>query len=289
MSAQQFLVTGVTGNTGSRVAAGLRQLGHAVRGGSRTGTPPFDWDDPSTWRAALRGIDAVYIAAPMTGALRVGAAGSVGFRAAPVAEFVAAAHGCGVRRFVLLSGRSARANPASPYMIALEESVRRIEAEWTVLSPGVFNQNFLAEPLLSGIRHGRVTHVATGPVANLDFIDVADIAEVAVRTLTTPGHAGKVYELSGPRAFPQEEAVGIIGRTLGRDIGYVRVELDEWVRRARAEGLTSDSIDFVSVAARGHSSGAYSHPFDGVEQVLGRPPRSFEAFAREAAATGAWQ
>ena len=55
------LVLGGTGKTGRRVADGLRSLDRPVRIGSRSGAPPFDWDDRSTWTAALRDVGAAYV------------------------------------------------------------------------------------------------------------------------------------------------------------------------------------------------------------------------------------
>ncbi|WP_228000610.1 NmrA family NAD(P)-binding protein [Nocardia australiensis] len=288
MDARNVLVTGATGKTGSRVAAGLRQRGSTVRAASRAAEPPFDWGDRSTWAAALTDVDAVYLATPITAQVRAGEQGEVGFGAAAVAEFVELAVSRGVRRLVLLSGRSARAQPVHPHMVALEQPVRNSGVEWTILSPGVFHQNFLTGPLRDGIMAGRVERVEADLDPVLDFTDVTDIADVAVEVLTTPGHGGAVYELSGPRALSHREAVGIIGRTLGRDISYERITLDEWVVRARERGLGNESIEFLTVSVRGHAGGAYSTPFDGIQRVLGRAPRSFESFVREAVATGAW-
>ena len=56
-----ILVIGGTGKTGRRVVEGLTQLGHNVQVGSRNSTPSFNWDDYSTFRPALRGMDRAYI------------------------------------------------------------------------------------------------------------------------------------------------------------------------------------------------------------------------------------
>ena len=54
------LITGATGKTGSRIIDRLTAADRPVRAVSRaTG---FDWDDHSTWPAALAGVDAAYIA-----------------------------------------------------------------------------------------------------------------------------------------------------------------------------------------------------------------------------------
>ncbi|MCX4098187.1 NmrA family NAD(P)-binding protein [Nocardia sp. alder85J] len=276
---QRVLVTGATGNTGSRVVAGLRQRGIEVRAASRSGAVRFDWDEPDTWAAAVTGVDAMYLATPMTNA---------GFGAAAVGDFVEYAVAQGVRRIVLLAGRSARACPSSPYMRALEEPVRASGVEWTVLSPGVFQQNFLTEGWRAGIRTGAVERVEAVPDVPVDFIDVADIAEVAVRVFTGAGHGGATYELSGPRALSFREAVGLIARTLDRPVTYRRIDLADWLADARARELPDIQVDFMTVNQLGQAGGAYSVLHTGVQEVLGRAPSPFERFVREAAATGEW-
>ncbi|WP_036494082.1 NAD(P)H-binding protein [Nocardia sp. BMG111209] len=276
---RRVLVTGATGNTGSRVVAGLRQHGIDARAAGRSGPVRFDWNDPLTWPDALTGVDAVYLATPMTGE---------GFGAAAVADFVRFATARGVERLVLLAGRSARADPPSPYMNALEEPVRAGGAEWTILSPGVFQQNFRAPAWQAGIRAGAVERVEAAPDVPVDFIDVADIAEVAVRVLTSAGHGGATYELSGPRVLSFREAITIIATTLGRPITYHAVPLSDWLEQARERGLSERAIDFVTVNQLGQAGGAYSVPHPGVRQILGREPAPFERFVREAAVSGVW-
>ena len=97
MVARTTLVLGGTGKTGRRVAERLRARRLPVRAGSRSGEPPFDWEKPSTWPAALRDVGAVYVsyypdlAAPgATDAIR---------------SFAELAVNSGVARLVLLSGR----------------------------------------------------------------------------------------------------------------------------------------------------------------------------------------
>ena len=60
-SKELTLVLGGTGKIGRRVLERLSEKGHAVRNGSRQSDPPFDWDDKSTWDAALDGVTAAYI------------------------------------------------------------------------------------------------------------------------------------------------------------------------------------------------------------------------------------
>src|SRR5262245_59883056 len=114
-----ILITGGTGKTGRRVAQRLRARGIDVRIGSRKGRPPFDWEDPSTWAAALHGVDAAYVVyypdLAMPGADEV------------VRAFSRQAVAAGVQRLVLLSGRG------DPPAQKAEKGVQDLGVDWTVL------------------------------------------------------------------------------------------------------------------------------------------------------------
>ena len=92
-----ILVVGATGKTGRRVAEGLSARGVPVRLGSRSATPSFDWEDPSTWPAALAGTSAAYVSFYP----------DIAVPGAPeaIAAFAERALEAGTKRIVLLSGR----------------------------------------------------------------------------------------------------------------------------------------------------------------------------------------
>ncbi|MGH9271776.1 MAG: SDR family oxidoreductase, partial [Ilumatobacteraceae bacterium] len=123
-----YLVTGGTGKTGRRIAARLGALGHDVRIGSRSASPPFNWEDPSTWAPALDGVDAAYLAFAPDLALP-GAVEAVG-------AFAGRAVDGGVRRLVLLSGRG------EPAAQAAERAVLDSGAAVVVVRSAFFAQNF---------------------------------------------------------------------------------------------------------------------------------------------------
>src|SRR5262245_56258650 len=122
------LVIGSTGKTGRRVAARLDTLGVEVRHGSRSTTPPFDWSDPLTWRPALAGVRAAYVAYPPD----LAAPGS----ADAVTELTRIARAAGVQRLVLLSGRGEQE------ALAAERIVQASGLEWAVVRASWFMQNF---------------------------------------------------------------------------------------------------------------------------------------------------
>lgn len=118
------LVLGGTGKTGRRVAQRLRARGLPVRVGSRSGQPPFDWDDQTTWAPTLRDVESVYVTySPDLAVPRA---------AATVGSFADLAVEPGARRLVLLSGRGEEG------ALLGEQAVRESGADWTILRSSWF-------------------------------------------------------------------------------------------------------------------------------------------------------
>src|ERR687894_1768639 len=266
------LVLGPTGKTGPRAAARLAERGISVRAGSRSAFPAFDWDDRDTWAAALDGVAAVYVSYFPDVAVP-GAADTVG-------AFAAQAAAAGVQRIVLLSGRGeAEAERA-------ERLVQAAGAEWTILRATWFAQNFSESFMAEGVAAGELALPADG--VREPFVDVDDIADVAVAALTPPGHAGHIYELTGPRLLTFGEAVAEIAAATGRDIRYVPVPLDAYAGALRAHGLSEVEVALITYLFSEVLDGRNERLADGVQRALGRPPRDFRDFARATAAAGGW-
>ncbi|MFD8532852.1 NAD(P)H-binding protein [Streptosporangium canum] len=270
-STAPILVLGGRGKTGRRVVARLTDLGLPVRVASRSASAHpssltgFDWDDPGTWASALDGAGAVYIVFPNEYP-----------DIATVQAFVAAAADGGVRRLVLLSARDA-GYAGEPFA---ERAVRESGLEWTILRPSWFAQNF-SEGLFAGaVRAGElVLPAGDGREA---FVDAEDIADVAVSALAQDGHAGQVYELSGPRPLSFGTAVSMIAEAGGRSIRYRHVEPATYAAELATWGVPADLADILAwlLDAIGHGSGDYVS--DGVQRALGREPRAFEEYVKAA-------
>ncbi len=266
------LVLGGNGKTGSRVAARLQRLGKSVRIGSRTGEPPFDWDHEPTWTAALHGVDAVYISYYPDVSFP-GAADRIG-------AFARTAVAHGVRRLVLLSGRG------EPDALPSEDGVRSSGAEWTVLRASWFAQNFsehfLLEPVLDGVIALPAADVAE------PFLDVDDLADVAVAALTQDGHAGQVYELTGPRLLTFADVADELTRATGREVRYLPVTPEQYGAAAMRAGVPAEEVEPLTELFTRVLDGHNAYLTDDAERVLGRRPRDFADYARDAAATGVW-
>lgn len=270
--AQPVLVLGGTGKTGRRVAARLRDRGVAVRIGSRKEEPPFDWGERSTWAPVLRGVTSLYISYYPDLAIP----GAVG----AVRDLVETAEACGVRRLVLLSGRGEEEAQRA------EQLVQASNTEWTIVRASWFNQNFSENYLLDAVRSGDVV-LPAGDVPE-PFIDADDIAAVAAAALIEEGHAGQLYEVTGPRLLTFAEAVAEIAAATGRDLRYTRVSPDEYAAALAAEGVPVDFIWLVTYLFTTVLDGRNAAVKDGVWRALGRAPRDFADYARETAASGVW-
>ncbi|MGW0789740.1 NAD(P)H-binding protein [Streptomyces sp. NPDC002911] len=274
-TSSDILVLGATGKTGRRLAARLRGTGSArVRAASRSGEVVFDWTLPETWEPALAGAGSVYLVAPDD--------------PSPVGEFVRQAAASGVRRFVTLSGHGMEkaGDDFGQGMAAGEEAVRASGAEWTVLRPNNFFQNFDEDLWLAPLRAGRLGL----PIGEMPepFIDADDVAAVAAAVLTEKGHAGHTYELSGPRALTFAEATRTIAEAAGRPIRYE--ELTPAAHRAEllADGWPEAAADALGGMFALHRAGASAEVTDDVRRVLGREPADLEPWARRIAARGTW-
>jgi uncharacterized protein YbjT (DUF2867 family) len=266
------LVLGGTGKTGRRVVERLTARGLPVRIGSRSGEPPFEWEDEATWAPALRGVESVYVTYYPDLAFP-GAADKV-------RSFAGVAVQNGIRHLVLLSGR----NEAGALLG--EQAVQESGAEWTVVRSSFMNQTFDEGFWLDSLLGGELAAPA-GDVAD-PFIDADDIADVAVAALTGDAPAGRVYEVTGPRLLTFADAVGEIARATGRDIRYVPVSSQAFRTGLLEAGVPADFAGDLTALFAEVLDGRSSYLSDGVKLALGREPKDFKDYARETAATGVW-
>ncbi len=268
-----ILVIGASGKTGRRITARLSAAGHQVRAGARTpgdvlpSVEPvrFDWYDAATHGPALDGVDRVHVIPP---------AGRVD-HAPHVAAFLAAARGAGVRRVVLMTARGVHASDEIP-LRQNELALLASGLEHTILRPSWFMQNF-TEGAFAPDGDGIIAAPAgDGPTA---FVDAEDIADVAVAALTEDGHAGEIYELSGPEAPTWAQAAAVLGEHAGRPLRFVDVEPGSWIAQAAEAGLPADYAGMMAQLFAGVRAGWDAHLSDGVQRALGREPRLLSEFA----------
>lgn len=270
---QLTLVIGGTGKTGRRVAERLTAKGVPVRIGSRSDPQtPFDWNDESTWAPALQGVANVYITYYPDLAFP-GAAEQVGTLANLAVQG-------GARRLVVLSGRG------EDGALAGEKAVQASGADVTVVRSSFFNQNFSEHFLVGPVLDGVIALPAGNTVE--PFVDVDDIAEIAVAALTEDGHAGEVYEVTGPRLLSFGDVAKEISEATGREIVYVPVSPEDYAAEAIKAGVPEEEAYGLVELFGEVLDGRNESLTDGVQRALGRPPRDFGDYARATAASGIW-
>jgi uncharacterized protein YbjT (DUF2867 family) len=269
---QPILVLGGTGKTGLRVAQRLKGRGLAVRIGSRSAEPRFDWNDAATWASVLQGVGAAYI----TYQPDLAVPGAV----EAVRSFTKAALKAGVRRMVLLSGRGEEEAQRA------EQALQDTDADWTIVRASWFAQNFSESFLLDAVLSGEVA-LPAGRTKE-PFIDAEDIADVVVEALTDASHIGQLYEVTGPRLLTFADAVGEIAEASGRRIRYKEILAEEYASLLEKHEVPSEYVSLVMYLFTTVLDGRNESLTDGVQRALGREPRDFAEYARETAATGVW-
>jgi uncharacterized protein YbjT (DUF2867 family) len=267
-----ILIVGKTAKTGLRVEQRLQALGYPTRGVSRSSTPAFDWEDAATWRAAMEGTEQAYVTfypdLAVPGAERT------------IRDFVALAKQTGLKHLVLLSGRG-------------EQGAERAEAvlansglDWNVVRANWFMQNFSEGFMIEGILNGELM-LPAGDVAE-PFVDIDDIADVAVAALTRPELRNRLFEVSGPRALTFAQCAAEISQAVGYPVKFSRIGIDEFLQALRDEGLPQDMLWLMNELFTVVFDGRNSKPASGVEEALGRPATDFTEYLRKVMATGAW-
>jgi len=272
-----FLVTGATGNVGAEVVSALIAAAQEVRALVRSDKPP----------ALPAGVEAVAGDLNRPESLTDALAGVRGLFLLPGYEdmegVVAQARRAGVERIVLLSGSSAgsgdTSNAVSAYMLRSEAAVKGSGIPWTILRPFGFMSNALRwrDQLQAG-------DVVVEPFADVAVavIDPADIGAVAASALLDPGHEGRSYVLSGPEALTPADRARILGAVLGRALRLEPQSNED----ARAQMTSQMPVEYVDAFFDFYVGGTLdeSRVLPTVREVTGRPPRTFEQWARAHAA-----
>ena len=231
---------------------------------------PGDVGDTDALAEAMRGCDRLFFVLP-----------SSPDQPAQERGIAAAAKAAGVERVVKLSVLGVGADAPvtfSRWHAAGEEALRASGLEWTFLRPNGFMQNTLRDAATIREQGRFFTSLGDGEVS---WLDVRDLAEVAVRAVTEPGHAGEAYVLTGPAALSHAGMAAAIGRATGREVEYVAVP-----DAAAREGMVGAGIpDFYADALlelfAWYRTGAAAPVSDDVPRILGRPARSADEWARD--------
>lgn len=268
-----ILVLGGTGKTGKRIVSRLQKLGHNVRVGSRSETPPFDWNDTTTWAKAIDGMERIYISYQPDLAVP-------GAKEA-ITTLTTIAKSKGVKKLVLLSGKG------EVEAERCEQIVLNSAIDSTIIRASWFNQNFSESFFLEPIQHG----VVALPMHHLKapYVDANDLADVAVKVLLENGHNGMIYELTGPRLLDFEEIVNTIAKATGRELKFIPISLQEYVEGLKKQHIPADVIWLMEYLFTEVLDNPENQMVtDDIEKLLGRRPIDFSEFVVETKKTGIW-
>ncbi|KFU83289.1 Uncharacterized conserved protein YbjT, contains NAD(P)-binding and DUF2867 domains [Amycolatopsis lurida] len=274
-----ILVLGSTGKIGRELVPALLDRGARVRAltrdpararvDPRAEVAPGDLDafDP----ALLDGVDRVFVLTSGHGSDPLAQERAVLEAATDVSHVV---------KLSTTGVHFGQTDPISLVHAEAEQAVREAGPDWTILRPGTFMDNRFA--WLPAVRGDGVVRVPEGDPASA-LVHVRDIAEVAATVLTTDGHAGQTYPITGGEALTTRRQVEILGDALGRPLTYI--EEPEAASRARmlGYGWPASAVDGIFELKR-QSAGNEEIVFDTVRELLGRAPLTFADWAREHAA-----
>lgn len=270
-----LLITGATGNIGRAlvpllVAAGepvrvfVRDISRVASFDGGIDVAQGDLDQPDTLGPALGGVNRVFM---------------LTLTPRQDANVIAAAQQAGVTTLVMLSSRYVPFGVGSGPMHAPGEQVLRASAlRWTILRPAEYMSNALR--WVQTIRTQNAAFEPTGD-GRTAVIDPVDIAAVAARVLTTDGHEGQTYELTGPKAISRAAMVADLSAALGRPLRFIDVPEAAARERLAAlglpEALREPILRYYAMVKAGEAAAVTAE----VERLIGHAPRPFAAWVHD--------
>ncbi|NPV56451.1 MAG: NmrA family NAD(P)-binding protein [Anaerolineae bacterium] len=239
-------ISGAAGKTGRALVRALVGRGEAVRALVRReaqgeallalGACEYlvgDQMDPTAWRAALKGANAVYLICPNMHPDETDIVGMA----------LTAAKAAGTSRLVYHSvlHPQVEAMPHHWAKLRAEELIFAGGLPFTILQPCAYMQNLLG--YWESITRDGIYPVPYNLAARISLVDLDDVAEVAARALTEEGHCGAIYELAGPRALDQTEVAAELSRALGRTVLARELDREQWRENARKDGLDGYALE----------------------------------------------
>ena len=270
-----IVVTGATGHLGRLIVDGLLRDGVApsdIIAGARNvdkladlaalgvQVRHLDYTDPASLRTAFEGADTLMLVS----------GSEVGQRAAQHKAAIDAAVAAGITRIVYTSAPHAATSELidAPEHKVTEELLAKSGLDTTILRNGWYTENYINTAEQAKQTGVVMASVGDGRVASASRVDYAD---AAVAVLTSEGHSGKVYELSGDVAWTFDDLASAIGAAVGREIVYTPVTADEQAAILKSAGLDDGTIGFVVALDANIRAGLLAETSGDLSRLIGRP------------------
>ena len=272
MKHKPILVVGNSGKTGARVEQRLQTLALPTRGVSRSTAPAFSWNNPDTWSEVLDGVQSAYVT--FYPDLAIPASEQI------MSDFIEVAMESGLKHMVLLSGRGEEG------AVKAENILKKSGMTWNVVRANWFMQNFSEAFMIEGVLNGELM-LPAGDVVE-PFVDVDDIADVAVAALTQPELHNRLFEVSGPRALSFAECAAEISEATGYTVNYSQISIEEFLSALREQGQPDEVLWLMNELFTVVFDGRNSAPTHGVQEALGRPATDFKQYLEKVMDSGVW-
>jgi uncharacterized protein YbjT (DUF2867 family) len=273
-----ILVTTPTSKVGSALVSLLLERGISVRAGAHTVKTarklfpkaeivPLDLNNAATVKAALSGVDGLYLAPPRED-----------FPVEPLLHTVELAQAAGVQRVALLSAMGIE--DTNTNIRQFERGVEGSGIDFTHLRINVLLQNYSTMSAVAIRQQG----IFVEPVDDerTSFVDARDVAAVAAAALTEDRHARQAYTLTGGQAYSRASVAAAISNATGRNVRYQPLSEEEFRALVKQLGWTNEFVDMMLGFYNAHiRSGRSAVVTDTVKRVLGRPPITLAQFVRD--------
>ncbi len=278
----KILVTGATSNYGSAIIQNLKAIGADIRALVHTESKAQGFRDvgvevvvadflrPETLDAALEGVDKVFLYTPLSPDL-----------AKMASNHIAVARRAGKPHIVRVSEKSPE--PVSALRVGAQNAKVNAELEasglpYTSLRPTFYMQNTLLAA--QSVASAGMIYMPTED-AKFAMIDLRDAVEAATKVLTTPGHEGQTYALTGPALLSFHDVASALSNALGKDVKYVNVPMDAARESIIGMGISEWTAEAFCEYFENYRKGGSASVSNDFEKLTGHPHRSYETFARD--------
>jgi uncharacterized protein YbjT (DUF2867 family) len=277
-----ILITGATGNVGSQVVKQLSSFSGIVRAAVQSKNRADDikntkaelvemnFNKSETIEAAFKGIQKLFLLTPF-----------VPDMVEMSKNLIREAKKANVNHIVKQSAFGSDLEDGitmNKLHRQVEEAIESSGINYTFLRPMSFMQNYLG---LSNSIKSQGVFYAPLKDSRTSFVDVRDIAAVAVEALTKSGHENKAYDITGPEAVSNYDIANILSKTTGRKITYVNISDDDARKGMKENGMREWTINALMELYNLQKAGKATHVSLDVERATNRKPISFEQFAKD--------